>query len=273
MNDLPDDQDIAERLQRLASGVEARATDPTEDVRRGRARLRRRQTLAAVGSAAAIAAVAGGAAAFAGHGGASVVPADDATVSSAVGVPTATSNSASNSAAACTISAGSAISHEDQLDDPLKSPTVMAALTSYAQILGSHLDPSGRHLQKVPTGFTGMSPSSCNPGGHAELGTKLSWTTPGQTGQAMVFVSVTNDWADDQIHLAHDHWVSLERMPDAWAATDGSAVAVRHADGTVVAIEADQTFGNNSTVGVAGFGFTGTQLLDAATDPRFALPH
>lgn len=297
MNQIQDDQDISERLHRLAHRIAQPGADPTADVRRGRARLRRRNALATAGSAVAVIGLAGGVAAVAGNGHDALTPADASgtpTVLASVSTPTPTGTGTCTAATPTTATAPTGATFPSgehtvlsgvnamagaakTLDDPLKNPTIWHALSSYATILASHLDPTSQHLQTAPTGFTGDPDLPCDPSGHMELGTKLGWKTHGQSGEAMVFVSVTNDWKEDQIHLQFDHWVPTAPPTGAvraWTATapGASAVAVRRADGTVVAIDADALFGNDSLTPVAGFGFTTDQLLTTAADPAFTLP-
>lgn len=279
MNAHDDDQDIAERLHRLAHGVEPVHPDPAADVRRGRARLRRRQALSVVGSSAGVLAVVLGIAALVNSGGRSPLTAADGSEGPTVLASQSTPSSTPGPARACSSTTPDMPSALKALgDNPLKNPTIRSVLTSYATVLARHLDPAGHHLQRVPTGFTGNPDLPCDPTAPVELGTKLSWTVPGKPGESMVFVSVTNDWANDQIYLAFDHWSPApppDQVVHAWQAmnsTGGTGVAIERADGTVVAIQVDLVFGNNAQVGAPNFGLSTTQLLYAAADPAFTLP-
>lgn len=60
MNDTLEDRLLTEQLHRIAGGAPVPATPVSDDVRRGRGRVRRRRAVATVGSAAAVVALAAG---------------------------------------------------------------------------------------------------------------------------------------------------------------------------------------------------------------------
>jgi hypothetical protein len=152
---------------------------------------------------------------------------------------------------------------------------LLPEVQAYRDIVARHLDPAGEHLDARATGVQSGT-DECNE--LSALGTRLGWSVAGQDGLGEVQVEVSTDWADAQVHLAHDGWRDAEPgvpgVVRAWSVKydGGFAVAVTRKDGLTVALDANELFGNNSLTGISGFPFSPDDLFRTAADPAFALP-
>lgn len=264
--------DLDDLLHDLVAGV-APPVDPVHDIGRGRRRLRRRNALAGTTSAVALVAVASvGGLLFTGH------TTDDP--AQYADDPTQTVATQTQSASPTALPSGSP-STTARLRLPARP---MARLESWRNTLAGYLDPKGEHLQKTVTGKQGGTDARGRP---SILGTKLGWSGPGGTGmiQIEVYADPGKDWGNVGPYgdwscgtaVASPPWTCTPVDPAgatrAVYATypGGRAVAVQHPDGTVVVIDADQSFGNNGTTDADPLGIHKSRLLAAASDPAFTL--
>lgn len=269
MNDLDDELLLAERLQRLGSQIQTPANDLAGDVRRGRVRLRRQRAFMAGVAVVAVAGMSVGAALLHG-GGHELEPAGGpATASDS----SRTSASASPSPSAPAHRADCIRTPDVSEVAPWRTPPVAGLLRDYRDAVARHLDPSDDHLQRRVSGMQAG-------GGRCltSLGTKLGWSVTGQDGLGMIQVEVGGPWSDSEVHLAHDGWrtvpTTLPNVAEAREVTydGGVAVSITRDDGTVVSLDADRLFGNNSLTPIQGFDFTVDDLLATAADPGFKAP-
>ena len=141
-------------------------------------------------------------------------------------------------------------------------------LTDWAQALAESLDPGGRHLDTVVTGYQGSGRG---------LGAKLGWSVPGEEGLGLVQVFVS-----PSLRTQFDFYCSAA-TPCRDVTVDGVAaqvqemdgttqVAVEREDGSVATVLIDPLFGNNSVVPVSGMDITVPELVRAAADPRLTVP-
>lgn len=250
---------LDQQLHELADRIVPPDVPVFEDLDRGRRRVRRHR--ASVAASLATAAVVGGVAWLA-------VPFDGAGDGAPADDPTSTPSIDP-----------APVDRELRLVPPPRGdvwePDNLETLLAWRAVLAEHLDPGGTHLEKRPSNEqTGGGESADS----RSLGTKLSWTTPGQQGMGKVQISVasapdaTYSWCEDPGWTCRAA-TAPGGLP-ARLGTDGSVreVTVTHEDGTIVMLTVDALFGNNSTVPVDDIALTEAQLLAAAADPRLALP-
>ena len=255
-------------LAELLEIVVVPPSDPAADMARGERSLRRRrrtQVSAAALSVAAVAAVGvavhgssgspGAGPGYAGQSSASAGPSASTTAK-----PHAGDKHLRTSVKHAKSRAPTVEQRMRQLARMDRDPQTSATLSGYRDVLAEHLDPGGSRLQLAQNVGGGM--------GH--LSTKLDWNHGG-----MLEISVSTSWhtSDWNAYPPGPGQHILFRGHAARVLTDGADlyVAVEHDDGQVVMLIASPSFGNNGT-SIPTTGFTVPQLLDAAADPRLALP-
>ncbi len=147
-------------------------------------------------------------------------------------------------------------------------------LSAYAKVLAEHLDPAGEHLE---TDVSGQQSSASNDV-VTSIGTKLAWKIDGESGQGVIQFAVGNGWGTfawpcetDPGWECRDVKVAGARSAQVATYDGGVGVAVEHANKQIVSIQANELFGNNTTVPVSGVDVTEEQLLAAAADPRLEM--
>jgi hypothetical protein len=151
----------------------------------------------------------------------------------------------------------------------------------YADLVIEHLDPHQLHLNKSQGGgdTTGRNCALL------ALDTNLGYTSPGDDGLGVVRVEVTTASASRQLHIGlwqarppAGGWHPAASIPSGAVrayvkeGSDDTAVVVIRADGTLVELDAERLWGNNSLTPVTHMDITVDQLLETAADPRFQLP-
>jgi hypothetical protein len=150
-------------------------------------------------------------------------------------------------------------------------------LREFQEVLAERLDPAGEHLEPWGPSNGEQSGGTVAEDRLTGTGTKLSWTNPGEDGLGMLQIYVSQGW-DLQFNWTCAGGCRDVTPPDGAVSAQvherGGVleVGVEHADGNVVVLSADPLFGNNSTVPVSSIDLTEDQLLQAAADPRLALP-
>jgi hypothetical protein len=255
------DTDVDRALRDLAQRVVVPVTTVADDLARGRRRVRRVRRAGVTAAALAVAAVIGV--------GASLSAGPETSTRPPANVDVATDPADPPEAVAIEAVPGPGV-----LPMPDRAER-RELLRGYQLVLSEHLDPDGRHLQ--PYGASNGQQSVGGRGRLAGIGAKLSWTNPGESGLGMLQVFVSHGW-DQQFD-----WYCGGRCRDV-PAPEGAVsaqvhehdgileVGVERADGHVVVLSANPLFGNNSTVPVSGLDLTEQALLEAAADPRLALP-
>lgn len=254
------DTDVDRALSDLAQRVVVPATPVAADLARGHRRVRRVRRAGVTAAAVAVAAVIGV--------GAGLGAGPETSTSPPANVDVATDPAVPSEVAAIEPVPGPGVPMPDRAER-------RELLRGYQLVLSEHLDPDGQHLQ--PYGASNGRQSVGGRGRLAGIGAKLSWTNPGESGLGMLQVFVSHGW-DSQFD-----WYCGGGCRDVPA--PGGAVAARvhehdgilevgveRADGHVVVLSANPLFGNNSTVPVSGLGLGERALLEAAADPRPALP-
>lgn len=147
-----------------------------------------------------------------------------------------------------------------------------------------HLDPERTHLPDSATGFSGGGG-----GGGMNVGTKLGWTVPGESGQGMIKVAVTTPgYASSEEHARTNFAVNLGCETGSSSCTEqaipGSAetalvaeadpdadrvlsVVYERVDGSLVGIGVYDLFGNNTTQPVSSVDVGLDQAFAFVTDP------
>lgn len=253
--------------------------DPAADVARGRRRLRRRGTVVAGGSALGLLAIAGAGIGLvhAAHRGPAYAgsPTDPTTVAVAptTAPPTAPSSPSSGPSAAASTTT------------PSLPRDPHARLQVWRDVVADHLDPADVHLQKAPSSI-----QSGSSGKDAQtLGTKLDWSG-GAHGHGMVEVTgygggdwstlgAFGDWGCPAGILDQQPgWHCFPEAPPTGAVKavyatypGGRAAAVEHADGTIVVLDVDQSFGNNGTIDTEPIRLSRHALIETAADPSLTV--
>src|SRR5512139_1684229 len=121
-------------------------------------------------------------------------------------------------------------------------------------LAAEHLDPEKRYLNYSTRSLQSGSDST----GHRTLGIKLGWKVPGEPGEGMVQIAVSDMTGPDRPTCGEN----LEMQCRPLALSDGESVEVgeaddgsydvlyRRADGVSVHVRVDPLFGNNSLVPV-----------------------
>lgn len=249
--------DRPEPLDQLLSDAAARVVPPDvaarDDLARGRRHVRRQRLGLGLTALAAVAAVGVGAVLVGGGG--TDPGADDAPVASDPAPSTTPSASPTPGVTHHPVPA------PDQRDGK-------ELLQDYRDVLAEHLDPSGTHLDRLVTNVQGSGRG---------IGTKLGWTNDGESGLGMVEVFVSPSMRS-QFNLFCDSYtpcdhVTLGGVDAIVQESDGvTIVAVERVDGSVVALQVDTLFGNNSTVPVSGIDISKADLARTAADERLTVP-
>jgi hypothetical protein len=255
-------------IDQLLLMIEVPTTDLADDVRRGERALRRRHRWQAGTVAASVA----------------VISAAGVVVHGATGTPGSAPSYAGQSHAATPKPRPTHTTHAcaascrtlqqqvtkkpltvdermRQLEQMDTDPGTLATLRDWRDVLAAHLDPGGDRLRMAQN----------IGGGIGHLSTKLDWDNGGMLEVGVATSWRYSDWNTDPpgpgekvTFRGHDARVLVDGG-DLW-------VAVEHDDGEVVMLYASASFGNNGT-SIAATGLTAPQLLDAAADPRLALPN
>ena len=134
------------------------------------------------------------------------------------------------------------------------------------------LDPGGRHLDYA----TDSLQSGYGSAG-VSLGIRMGWSNPGEEGQGMVAVAVSDGEPTGEGDPCFSIGVNCTRegtfrgVP-VRRSDDGSTVVAIRPDGLVVMVHVEDLFGNNTQVGVSKVPLTDTDLLTLALDERVGLP-
>lgn len=260
------EEQLHDQLRDLAGRIDPPVVPLSEDVDRGRRRLRRQRGGWIGGSVLAVGLIAGATVA---------VPALLSDDSDGGRSPSFTENSATPGNGPKTTERTLKLTKADRFDlggdEGIPDFDEMAtdpALQKYIEILADHLDPDYEHLQRTPTGFTG---------GSLDYGTKLSWKVAGESGEGMLQINVSTDWSESMICQesgAQCRDITGPRgLTGRFSTYDGGrAVALKHEDGTIVTLMANDLFGNNSLTPVSGIDVTDQQLIQAVADEDFYLP-
>lgn len=138
-----------------------------------------------------------------------------------------------------------------------------------------HLDPDAVHLPDSSHSFNGGSGNAI-----AEVGTKLSWTIPGEEGAGMILPVVTSPgFQPDELNIAEEigcsplsacQQVDLPKgAGTAWVANPDQRVwgaLYQRPDGSVVGLQVSDLFGNDTTTPVSDVDITREQALEFVTD-------
>lgn len=262
--------DLDQRMLLLAESMEVPAADPEADLARGRRRVRR-QRLAAGGAALATVAVLGTAYAVTaggaggGDGGREITPSP--------GAP-------------ATAGPSGRVVQPSEAPQPTPSPDEGAPavtadrerLAEWNEVLAEHLDPERRHLAPQTDANWNVQ-SSDAPGGGGSLGSRYSWTNPGETGLGYLGLTVSTMGIDQQdspcvlgqLECAERSAGGFRRV---LAGQDGEVVTVtaERSDRMVLSLTFDPLYANNSVEPVSGSDLTVDALLAALRDPRLKLP-
>lgn len=295
------------RMRQIFDTVEFR-DEPTivgdttsEIVARGKRRLRRRRAASVLASATGVAAIATGVAFALPGAGTTVGPGFAGSGSGPDGAPRsapapATPTARPSPPAEPTPGGSPTQTPQPDPTSPAKEqPIELPFPETRQQLLDAaveHFDPEHVHLPEQSTGFSGGFS-----GGIDNVGTKLSWTIPGEDGMGMVRVAVTGPGYVDVDEYAFAGFASdvgcetgageepaqncTEReLPDggtAWVAEGESdndlVVGAVHerADGSLVGVGVFDLFGNNSTVPVSGVDIDVDDALAFVTDPNLEI--
>jgi len=246
--------EIDELLERIA-------TPPThvgEDVARGERALRRRRWWQVAAAALSVAALAGvGVAVTGSHGSTSSDPGFSEQPGSGQTSSSSPDTSRHDAKEHRRFRADQRAKHRAEHS----FLTSMGTIRAYHDVLAEHLDPHGDLL----------APPSNEQGGPQTLGSKLDWNHGG-----LLEIVVSTRWnAAAGFYLLENAGMSPTTYDghEARVSTAGgdTVVSVRHGDGTVVTLIASTTFGNNGTSSSTST-LTRHRLLEAAADPRLALP-
>lgn len=149
-----------------------------------------------------------------------------------------------------------------------------ATLRRWNDLLAEHLDPQREHLQPYT-----RSNANSQSGSGGYLGSRFTWTNPGEEGMGMLVIGVARSRSGSWDSPCMTGQVSCRdaRGPDGQEARIGTSdsvttVELEQTDGDVVTLTLDLFFGNNSLVPISGTDITPEQLLEAAADERFDLP-
>ena len=267
-----------ERLTASAEHDPADWFDPREDLERGRAALRRRRVLVTSSSALAATVVLGTALLTTGGSG---------TGQSAPGPATALTPSVAPAPAPSEPSGPFDGPTEGSPPPSPADPGPMAGdLPGHREsadwrngiyhVVASVLDPQKKHLnystQSLQSGGDGR--------GGISMGIKLGWTMPGQSGEGMVQISLSDqagEGADEsQIYLgapmrerslAGGTSVRVGERPDG-----AFAVSHRQPDGETVWVLVEPLFGGNSLEPVSGMEVSRADVFRLVQDERLDLP-
>lgn len=278
--------DLDQRLQQLGDSLDAPTTPLAEDLARGRATLRRQRLViggASLGTAAVMALgstllFGGGeeprSAGYAGNG--SGTPPPSMTVSPPSATPsdpeaeTSPPETPSDPEGGTDQqpSADQGVPGPDSWNDP-----EMKVLVGWNDVLAENLDPRREHLSP-------MTEQNWNVQSGGSLGSKYTWTNPGESGTGMLQVAVMpagGEWIDTPCAFDyHCTPVALPRGVQGKAvgkAADGLlTVIVTRPDGEQVSLTLDFLFGNNATTPIRGSDLTLEDIARAAADERITLP-
>ena len=142
--------------------------------------------------------------------------------------------------------------------------------------MASVLDPQKRHLNYATQSLQSGSDGS----GGISMGIKLGWTMPGQSGEGMVQISLSDqagEGADEsQIYLGapmRDHSLAGGTSVRVGERPDGAfAVSHRQPDGETVWVLVEPLFGGNSLEPVAGMEVSRADVFRLVQDERLDLP-
>jgi hypothetical protein len=144
---------------------------------------------------------------------------------------------------------------------------------SVFEVARSVLDPEGRHLD-----YSTHSLQSGGDGrGGVHLGIKMGWRVPGQPGEGLVQVRVSDERGfGSSCASVVGEACRLVRVVDGVRyhvlhRDGGFVIRHRQDDGEVVLVNVDRLFGNNSTVAVDST-VTEQEAVRLATDERLDLP-
>lgn len=264
-----------ERLTAAAEPDPADWFDPHEDLERGRAALRRRRVLVTSSSALAATVVLGTALLTTGGSG--------------------TGQSAPGPATALTPSASSAPEPSEASDAPTEaSPPPTPAdpgpvggdlpdrresadwRNGLYDVVASVLDPQKRHLnystQSLQSGGDGR--------GGISMGIKLGWTMPGQPGEGMVQISLSDQAGEsaDESRIYLGAPMRERLLPGGTSVRVGErpdgafAVSHRQPDGETVWVLVEPLFGGNSLEPVSGMEVSRADVFRLVQDERLDLP-
>jgi hypothetical protein len=263
-----------ERFTATAEHDPADWFDPREDLERGRAALRRRRVLMTSSSVLAATVVLG--IALVVSGGGSVR--QSAPEPAAPKTPSPTFQESS-----VTLEPTPAPSTLAPKERRVKQAQRYAGLTASADwrnglydVVASVLDPQKRHLNYSTQSLQSGSDGS----GGISMGIKLGWTMPGQPGEGMVQISLSDqagESADEsQIYLGapmRDRSLAGGASVRVGERPDGAfAVSHRQPDGETVWVLVEPLFGGNSLEPVTGMEVSRADVFRLVQDERLDLP-
>lgn len=259
---MKEDSAWADRFARAAAeDVGATGFDVTDDLARGRARLRRTRLVTGAAGVLVATVVVGTAVATGGGvaGTSAPVPAGPASAAS----PAPPASEAASSAAADA-------AHRD--DDPFGGlEETRPWRTGIYEVVASVLDPQRRYIN--------YDTDSLQRGGET-MGIKLGWRVPDLPGEAMIQISLssaTGPHADESsLYLGarlRERELENGRTVKVGRNQDGAfAVSHRQPDGELVWVLVDPLFGNDSAVPVSDLRINERDVIRLVQDERLDLP-
>lgn len=279
------DEALRERLTQIADRADlGAAADPGGDLDRGVRALHRRAAVRAGWSALAVAAVVGAVVTL-GPGGTVTrtdppVAAGESATPSASPTPTPTPSASPDPAAGKALQAERAAQRRIRdewittrlMDTHRVGSPFQAWRDGLFAISADVLDPRGGHLD-----YATNSLQSGYGGAGVSLGIRMGWRTPGEAGQGMVAVAVSDREPVDEGDPCFSIGVNCTRESTfrgvpVRLSDDGSTVVAIRPDGLVVMVHVQLVFGNNTQVGVSRMPLTDADLLTLALDKRIDLP-
>lgn len=263
--------DSLDRLRRLAEDIVVPDTRPEDDLARGRGRRRTRTRVVVGGTVAATAVVGSGLALLSGTTGGGVSGTRDLDPGFA-GPGTATASTSPPAPSKPRVVHRHRVAKKDAPGpsgrDVLSDAQAQAyrdALNGCRDVLREDLDPGGTRIQT--TRITGLQVSTSVDGVSA-LGTKLDWNGGGLLQVAVRHtlegVQFFCDGTCVQRVVPGTSKVLVQTSPGL------ISVAAFQDDGDIVALTADESFGNDGT-STSALGLTVHQVVQAAADPRLDL--
>lgn len=254
-----------DQMKRLFDGLEfnnepAMTSMASDDVRRGRRRLRnRRLTTWASGVAGAAVLATGAAVAMPGGGQAPTEGQNVASGGEPSGPPSAESSPTPDETSTAEPESGATSDRDPDMPYPETRQRLL-------DVAAEHFDAGGIHLPDSST-----NTQSANSSSGVSAGTKLGWTVPDEPGLGMVQVAVTTPGFVDGDHALGNFAANIgceigspacteQELPgtgDTAFVSDGStsqhqqfSIVHERADGSLVGVAVHDLFGNNSTTPV-----------------------
>ena len=274
------ERDLRDRLDSATQHLGFDDFDVTKDLGRGRRRMRRNH-FAAAGSGMLVAAVIGAGWMLVGgpDGGTTSGPPAQFTASQEGDAATP-----SPSAASSTVPSDKASHPGNKAGEPTLQGVTGPSLKSTRQfryglydIVADHLDASKKYLNYDTNNLQSIGGGQDS---QRSLGIKLGWSVPGQAGEGMVQISVSNITGPDAdpCGLYSGTTCKPVDLPGGGSAQLGQAadgtfeVAFRQPDGEKVGVIVDPLFGNNSTVAVDDMAISKQDVYALVQDTRISLP-